>query len=73
MKQPQNLAALTHFLALGQRLDAAVLIDGFGVAALSFHNVQLGYQPEAPSIAAPEAGRSRRQSLCARREPGSHR
>jgi hypothetical protein len=51
MKQPQNLAALTHFLALGQRLDAAVLIDGFGVAALSFHNAKLGYQPEAPSIA----------------------
>jgi hypothetical protein len=51
MKQPQNLAGLTHFLALGQRLDAAVLIDGFGVAALSFHNTKLGYQPVAPSIA----------------------
>ncbi len=50
MKQPQNLVALTYFLSLGQRLDAAVLIDGFGPAALSFQNARLGYAPEAPSI-----------------------
>src|SRR3954452_21617299 len=45
MKQPQNLAALAYFLSVGQRLDAAVLTDGFPPAAMGFHNAQLGYAP----------------------------
>lgn len=50
MKQPQTLLALNYFLSEGQRLDAAVVIDGFNDAALSFVNHEMGYQPSAPSI-----------------------
>ncbi len=50
MKQPQTLLALNFFLAEGQEFDAVVVLDGFNDAALSYANVEEGYQAGAPSI-----------------------
>lgn len=50
MKQPQTLLTLNWLLTEGQRFDAAVVIDGFNEAGISYLNYERGYRPNAPSI-----------------------
>jgi hypothetical protein len=47
-KQPQQLMALNYFLALGERPDAVLNIDGFNEVALSWCNHRHGVYPHFP-------------------------
>ena len=48
-KQPQMLAALAYLMALGQRFDVVVELDGFNDVALSFsENKYKGTFPAYP-------------------------
>lgn len=49
-KQPQQLIVLAYYLALGQRLDAVINIDGFNEVALSNLNIQEGVSVAMPSV-----------------------
>lgn len=48
-KQPQQLAAVSHLLALGQRFDWVICLDGFNEIALAAENVFAGIHPSMPS------------------------
>lgn len=51
-KQPQQLLILAYFLALGQRLDLVVNVDGFNEASLGSLNVAAGLDTSMPTIQA---------------------
>jgi hypothetical protein len=47
-KQPQQLIELAVLLAMGQRIDLAVNIDGYNEFALGMHNLAAGLHPILP-------------------------
>ena len=49
-KQPQQLLALNYFMALGQRFDFVINLDGFNEIALARHNLAAGIAVGMPSI-----------------------
>jgi hypothetical protein len=51
-KQPQQLLILAYFLALGQRFDLVVNLDGFNEASLGSLNVASGLDTSMPTIQA---------------------
>jgi hypothetical protein len=51
-KQPQQLLALAYFLALGQRFDLVVNVDGFNEASLGARNPPAGLDSSMPTIQA---------------------
>jgi hypothetical protein len=53
-KQPQTLAVLSYFLAVGQRFDLALTIDGFNEVSIGHLNNQRGYEIAMPSADAIE-------------------
>ena len=48
-KQPQQLLALSYLLALGQRIDLVINIDGFNEFALGYQNDRVGLHPILPA------------------------
>jgi hypothetical protein len=48
-KQPQQLLALSYLLALGQRIDLVINIDGFNEFALGYQNDRVGLHPVLPA------------------------
>jgi hypothetical protein len=48
-KQPQQLLALSYLLALGQRIDLVINIDGFNEFALAYQNDRVGLHPVLPA------------------------
>lgn len=48
-KQPQQLLALSYYLAIGQELDAVINLDGFNEVALSSRNHTFGMDISMPS------------------------
>lgn len=48
-KEPQQLLELAYLLALGQRLDLAIALDGFNELALGLQNWQSGLDPILPA------------------------
>ncbi|MBP2294322.1 hypothetical protein [Azospirillum rugosum] len=48
-KQPQQLAILSYFLALGQNFDVVINIDGFNEGASGFTNWRAGVEPSFPA------------------------
>src|SRR4051812_21618319 len=48
-KQPQQLLALSYLLALGQRIDLVINIDGFNEFALGYQNDRAGLHPVLPA------------------------
>ena len=49
-KQPQQLLALNYFMALGQRFDFVINLDGFNEIALARHNIAAGIAVGMPSV-----------------------
>jgi hypothetical protein len=49
-KQPQSLAVLAYALAVGQRFDLVVTIDGFNEAALGSINAGEGVETSLPAV-----------------------
>jgi len=49
-KQPQHLLALAYLLALGQRIDFVINIDGFNEFALGYQNDREAVDPVLPAV-----------------------
>jgi len=49
-KQPQQLLILNYFLALGQKLDFVINIDGVNETVLAYDNILRNYEPGMPAM-----------------------
>ena len=49
-KQPQQLFELAYLLAIGQKIDLVINIDGFNEFALAYQNHTAGLNPVLPSV-----------------------